>query len=539
MLARRRNMKILGLILAVLIFFVSVRPESVCAKRDSYQEFALELSVKQSGNKELIVTASGEAAGDLTSGKPIESFKLSASFSGKKQKGALSYTVSFGTEGWSAWQSGGKTLTSLRPGNYAEAIKIKLTQMYEEIYDIYYRVYLPGCGWMDWAKNGDAAGTNGLDAPFSGVQVMLVKKEAAYKPISGTCPYVSYAFVNNIFYEGELKNGKSTGRASNAASLGNPSADQILTGYSVNLTHGGAYLSGALTYKGYSEKNGWNSKTEEGKLCTSGEKGEALDAVSISLSGDLSKYFDVYYRSYIQTFGWLGWAKNGASSGSTGAGKHIKSLQICLVLKGKQPAEYKEGSAFLTVKKKAELDVKYICQNPELPAGCESVSLTMVLNYYGYKLKKTEIADKWLIYGENFMTGFFGTPYDNPSGCIYSPGLSNSANQFLKAKNDKRRSYNLLGTSFDELPVYVSNGYPVIVWGTIDYELAEFYDHEAEYNNKTYKMASNLHCLVLSGYDLERNKVTLIDPLVGKKTIDMDEFKKIYNSIYKQAVVIY
>ena len=46
------------------------------------------------------------------------------------------------------------------------------------------------------------------------------------------------------------------------------------------------------------------------------------------------------------------------------------------------------------------IDMENILQNPELPTGCESVALTMVLNYLGFDLDKTTIADDYLVFGD-------------------------------------------------------------------------------------------------------------------------------------------
>ena len=57
----------------------------------------------------------------------------------------------------------------------------------------------------------------------------------------------------------------------------------------------------------------------------------------------------------------------------------------------------------------AVLAVPNILQNPELPTGCESVALTMLLHYWGYDTLKTEIADHYLSYDTtNFVSSFVG-----------------------------------------------------------------------------------------------------------------------------------
>jgi len=68
----------------------------------------------------------------------------------------------------------------------------------------------------------------------------------------------------------------------------------------------------------------------------SGTSGEAkrLEAICINLTGDMSKKYDIYYRVHAQSYGWLGWAKNGAPAGTAGYGKRLEGIQIVLVPKG-------------------------------------------------------------------------------------------------------------------------------------------------------------------------------------------------------------
>ena len=49
----------------------------------------------------------------------------------------------------------------------------------------------------------------------------------------------------------------------------------------------------------------------------------------------MAAHFDIYYRTHIQTYGWTGWAKNGAASGSEGLAKRLEAIEIILVPKGK------------------------------------------------------------------------------------------------------------------------------------------------------------------------------------------------------------
>ena len=59
-----------------------------------------------------------------------------------------------------------------------------------------------------------------------------------------------------------------------------------------------------------------------------------LEAIQIKLTGDMAKNYDVYYRVHAQNFGWMGWAKNGASAGTAGYSYRLEAIQIKLVKKG-------------------------------------------------------------------------------------------------------------------------------------------------------------------------------------------------------------
>lgn len=68
----------------------------------------------------------------------------------------------------------------------------------------------------------------------------------------------------------------------------------------------------------------------------SGTTGRALrvEAINISLTGEMARKYDVYYRVHVQNYGWLSWAKNGENAGTEGLGLRMESMQILLVKKG-------------------------------------------------------------------------------------------------------------------------------------------------------------------------------------------------------------
>lgn len=63
-------------------------------------------------------------------------------------------------------------------------------------------------------------------------------------------------------------------------------------------------------------------------------QGRAVECVKMRLTGDLSGYYDVWYRAYVQDYGWLGWASDGARAGTTGIGYRGKALQVRILAKG-------------------------------------------------------------------------------------------------------------------------------------------------------------------------------------------------------------
>ena len=74
------------------------------------------------------------------------------------------------------------------------------------------------------------------------------------------------------------------------------------------------------------------------KLVAVDDETTKIEAIAIELTDELSKSYDVYYRTHCQDYGWLGWAKNGEKAGSEGYSKRMEAIEIRLVQKRRENA---------------------------------------------------------------------------------------------------------------------------------------------------------------------------------------------------------
>ena len=199
------------------------------------------------------------------------------------------------------------------------------------------------------------------------------------------------------------------------------------------------------------------------------------------------------------------------------------------------------GSNTSSVKNKNQkkiISMQNIRQLPQLPTGCESVALTMVLKYYGFPLSKTTIASRYLSRsGSNFVTRFWGSPFSSSGGGIYSPGLTITANKYLNAQKSALKAYELTGIRFSDLYRYIDANIPVIVWNSM-YMYHPVGVHSYRVNGKRWTFYRYEHCVVLCGYDKKNGKVLINDPLSGLVWRKASSFERIYNKMGRMAVVI-
>ena len=201
------------------------------------------------------------------------------------------------------------------------------------------------------------------------------------------------------------------------------------------------------------------------------------------------------------------------------------------------------GEKYASIKTSVNYEMENILQLPELPEGCEVTSLAILLNYLGYDVTHTYLADNYLEQGEVGETSFYEKNIGNPReegkswGC-YAPVIVKTANKYLYDMKSYYRAYEYTGYDVSELYYQVSLGHPAIVWVTMDF--SEPYIKRAwNVGGEVLYWKYPLHCVVLSGYDLEKGTVTLTDPLKNEPvTVSSETFELRWKQLESQAVVL-
>ena len=267
----------------------------------------------------------GSTAGTTGQSKSVEDLKVS--ILNPVEDGSVQINANVSGVGWQGWDTpsaseGGTT----GQGRAVEAVRLRLTGSLAKDYDVYYRVHASNIGWMAWAKDGEEAGTTGMSCSLEAVQIKLIKKGTSHPDTSGyphlEIPTVTYSAQ----VKGAWQNYVPAGEVSGTTGQGIP-----ITGFSAKTT---SSVAGGIAYQLHLSNVGWTSGKTNGEQLSSTAESNSVEAIKISLSGDLATYFDVWYRVHVDNVGWLGWTKNGAVAGSTGYGTHVQAVQVRLTRKG-------------------------------------------------------------------------------------------------------------------------------------------------------------------------------------------------------------
>lgn len=174
------------------------------------------------------------------------------------------------------------------------------------------------------------------------------------------------------------------------------------------------------------------------------------------------------------------------------------------------------------------INVPYISQK-EFPSGCELVSTTMLMRFYGIEIQPDDLINGgWIEYqlldsdqsGELFGGDpnkiFIGDPLSKDGYGCYSKTIFSALERYFKGKFFDA-AY-LTGFSLDDLCLmYIDSGEPVLIWATIGMEPTDKktpVTWTISDTGEKFTWRPNEHCLLLVGYDEEYYYFN--DPLVGQ-----------------------
>lgn len=176
------------------------------------------------------------------------------------------------------------------------------------------------------------------------------------------------------------------------------------------------------------------------------------------------------------------------------------------------------------------IDVPYMHQL-DVVFGCEAVSATMQLQFFGVEIDWPEFTDDFLIkkpwredengrrFGPDPNAAYPGDPYRDSGpnsgyGC-YAPALAKSMNAAIKDRGKDGEIVALVTTGLKLVDLknnYLDAGKPVLIWATMDMapsRLTRTWTIDYVDENSPYRLGDqfvwngNEHCLVLVGYDAE------------------------------------
>lgn len=95
-------------------------------------------------------------------------------------------------------------------------------------------------------------------------------------------------------------------------------------------------LSGTVQYRSQIQDIGWENEWHTDNQIT-GKDGKRLETIQVRLTDEMAIHYDLYYRVHVQDYGWLGWAKNGESAGTEGKSKRVEAIELKLIPKHANP----------------------------------------------------------------------------------------------------------------------------------------------------------------------------------------------------------
>ena len=197
---------------------------------------------------------------------------------------------------------------------------------------------------------------------------------------------------------------------------------------------------------------------------------------------------------------------------------------------------------WISMKEEQKLNVPIENQMPDLPNGCEVTSLSMLMNYYGIRVTKNELAQNIQHvrsftnngkYRGNPNQGFVGyMSIENAGWCVYNGPLYNVARKYTN------RIQNATGSDFLSILKLVSDGHPVLIITTTTFNRVNNMQ-TWETNTGKVNVTPSSHACVITGYDKKKRIVYLNNPYgIKNQAVNWNNLENSYNQQGKQALYI-
>ena len=185
------------------------------------------------------------------------------------------------------------------------------------------------------------------------------------------------------------------------------------------------------------------------------------------------------------------------------------------------------------------LDVKNILQKPQLPNGCEVVSLAIALTYAGYPVDPIELYDIYMpkstCANGNPWNTYVGNAKGLGLGC-YAPCVVKTGNDYLADIGAEQSVTDISGMGFKYYEKLLSDGIPVIFWGNVNMNANSSIYWERYENGQKYVWHSYSHCLVMIGYT--HDSYIFCDPLKGITKYSKESVEASHIIMFNQACII-
>ena len=197
---------------------------------------------------------------------------------------------------------------------------------------------------------------------------------------------------------------------------------------------------------------------------------------------------------------------------------------------------------WMTMKQEQKLNVPLENQMPDLPNGCEVTSLSMLMNYYGIKVSKNELAET-IQHVDSFTDGgkYRGNPHQgfvghmtiaNAGWCVYHEPLSHVARKATS------HIEHITGSDFLRLLKLVSNGHPVMIITTTTFNKV---NNMQTWDTNTGKVnvTPSSHACVITGSSKPKKVVYVNNPDGYKnQPVNWKNLQASYNQQGRQALYI-